>query len=236
VSKELGMRLRDLPRLRDRGRLWQRLSLYSKVLVPRIPWQEVGDFPRLWPESSKRTLVDEARAQTLYQLARHASRLEGAMAEIGVYRGGTANLLACVADGAGRTLHLFDTFAGMPETDVKRDLLGAGDFADTSLDQVKRFLRAYKSPDFHQGEFPSTAKGLEGERFSLVHCDADIASSVEACCEFFYPRLVPGGVIVFDDYGFTSTPGAKTASDAFFADKPEPLLHLVTSQAIAFKT
>lgn len=229
------MRLRDLPRLRDPRRLWQRLVLYSKVPVPRIPWNEVEAFPQLWRLASKRTLVDEARAQTLYQLARHASCLEGSFAEIGVFRGGTAKLLAHVADAKAKKLHLFDTFAGMPETDVDRDLLGKGDFANTSLGEVKRFLAPHASPVFHQGEFPATAAGLEDERFSLVHCDADIASSVEACCEFFYPRLVKGGVIVFDDYGFTSTPGAKKVSDAFFADKPEPLLHLVTSQAIAIK-
>ncbi|HVH47838.1 MAG TPA: class I SAM-dependent methyltransferase [Labilithrix sp.] len=229
------MRLRDIPRLRDPRLLWQRLVLYSKRVVPRIPWQDVEDFPRLWPQSKKRTLVDEARAQMLYQLARHASCLDGAFAEIGVYRGGTAKILAHVADSRERKLHLFDTFQGMPETDIDRDLLGAGDFADTSLAEVKRFLAPHASPIFHQGEFPATAGPVENERFSLVHVDADIASSVEACCEFFYPRLVPGGVIVFDDYGFTSTPGAKTTADAFFAKKPEPLLHLVTAQAIAIK-
>jgi O-methyltransferase len=230
------MRLRDLPRLKDPKRLWQRVVLYSKVLSPRIRWQDVEDFPRLWPAASQRTLVDEARAQTLYQLARHATHLDGALAEIGVYRGGTASILAHVADRAGRKLHLFDTFAGMPETDVKRDLLNSGDFADTSLAEVKRFLSSYSSPVFHQGEFPGTAGELpDGQRFSLVHVDADIASSVEACCAFFYPRLLPGGVIVFDDYGFTSCPGAKVTADAFFANKPEPILHLVTSQAIAIK-
>ncbi len=229
------MRLRDLSQLRDPRRLWQRLVLYSKELNPRIRWQEVEDFPMLWPDVRTRTLVDEARAQTLYQLARHASCLDGSMAEIGVYRGGTAKLLAHIADATGRKLHLFDTFAGMPETDVERDLLGKGDFANTSLASVKGFLAAHRSPVFHQGEFPGTSGPVEGERFALVHCDADIASSVEACCEFFYPRLVPGGVIVLDDYGFTSTPGAKKVADAFFATKREPLLHLVTSQAIAIK-
>jgi O-methyltransferase len=209
--------------------------LYSRVLSPRIRWQDVADFATLWPAASQRTLVDEARAQTLYQLARHATGLEGSLAEIGVYRGGTASLLAPLADARGRKLHLFDTFAGMPETDVKRDLLAAGDFADTSLAEVKRFLAGRTSPVFHQGMFPDTAGPVEGERFSLVHVDADIASSVQACCDFFYDRLVPGGVMVFDDYGFTSCPGAKTTADAFFAGKPEPLLHLVTSQAIAIK-
>lgn len=229
------MRLRDFGRLRDPRRLRQRLSLYSKLLSPKLRWQDVGDFPRLWPEASKRTLVDEPRAQMLYQLARHASRLDGHFAEVGVFRGGTAKLLAHVADETGRKLHLFDTFEGMPETDVDLDLLGAGDFANTSLQMVERFLKPHHSVVFHKGFFPATGETVVGEKFSLVHCDADIASSVAACCEFFYPRLRPGGVLVFDDYGHTSTPGAKTAADAFFADKREPILHLVTAQAIAIK-
>ncbi|MDB4945556.1 MAG: hypothetical protein JWP97_5090 [Labilithrix sp.] len=229
------MRLQDISRLRDPKRLWQRVVLYSKLISPRLRWQDVAAFPRLWPEASKRTLVDEPRAHMLYQLARHAAGLEGQFAEIGVYRGGTASILADVADGAGKKLHLFDTFAGMPETSVDQDLLAAGDFANTSLGEVKRFLSGSTSPVFHQGEFPGTAGPVENERFSLVHIDADISASIKACCEFFYPRLVPGGVMVFDDYGFTSCPGAKITADAFFADKKEPLLHLVTSQAVAFK-
>lgn len=233
------MRLRDLSRLRDPRRLWQRVVLYSKRLSPHLRWQNVDAFPSLWPVARTRTLVEEASAHTLFQLARHASGLEGAMAEVGVYRGGTARMLAHVAGAAGRTLHLFDTFEGMPETDLARDLHATGEFADTSLAEVQRFLEARPPPRgpvvFHQGLFPSTAGPILEERFSLVHVDVDIASSVEACCEIFYPRLVPGGVIVFDDYGLTSCPGAKQAADAFFADKPEPLLHLATSQAIAIK-
>lgn len=229
------MRLKDLRRLRDPQRLWQRLVLYSKRLSPRLRWQAVGDFERLWAIAQTRSLADEARAQTLYQLARHASRIGGAMAEIGVYRGGTAKLLSAIADDAGRELHLFDTFAGMPETDLARDLHAAGDFADTSLESVKQFLASHRAPRFHQGEFPKTAAPVEQLRFTFVHVDVDIAPAVEACCEFFYPRLVPGGILLFDDYGFTSCPGAKSAADAFFADKPELVLHLVTSQAMVIK-
>lgn len=228
------MRLRDLPRLRDPQLLWQRLVLYSKRINPRLRWQEAAGFEALWPAARTRTLVDEPRAHTLFQLARHASRLEGSFAEIGVYRGGTATLLAHVTDRAKRPLHLFDTFAGMPETDA-RDLHIAGDFADTSLADVKRFLTGHTSVQFHQGEFPGTAGPVTNEKFAFVHVDVDIASSVDACCAFFYPRMVPGGVMIFDDYGFTSCPGAKTSTDAFFADKPEPVMHLVTSQALVLK-
>jgi O-methyltransferase len=230
------LKLRTLSRLvADPRRLWQRAALYSKRLSPRLRWQDAGSFSTVWERARTRTLVDEARAHTLYQLARHASRLDGEMAEIGVYRGGTAKLLAHIGDATGREVHLFDTFAGMPTTDVHRDLHVAGDFADTTLADVKRFLAGHRSPVFHAGEFPETASAVREKRFSLVHVDVDIAASVEACCAFFYPRMVPSGILLFDDYGFTSCPGAKLATDEFFGGKPEPVLHLTTSQALVIK-
>ncbi len=229
------MRLKDVSQLKDPRRLWQRVVLYSKLVVPKLRWQNVGDFPSLWAKAQTRTLVDEPRAHMLWQLARHAACLEGNFAEIGVFRGGTAHILGHICDDRKRELHLFDTFAGMPETDVEKDLLGQGDFANTSLESVKAFLASHRSPIFHQGFFPETAQGLGDMKFSFVHIDVDIASSVQACCEYFYPRMTKGGVIIFDDYGFTSTPGAKLMADAFFRDKPEPVLHLVTSQALVLK-
>jgi O-methyltransferase len=213
----------------------RRLTLLSMRFFPRLKWEDAAGFSALWRDVRKRTLLDPPRAQTLYQLARNAATLDGSFAEIGVYRGGTAKLLAHVADDHGRKLHLFDTFAGMPHADPERELHAAGYFAGTSLAAVQRLVERHVSPVFHPGLFPDTAAPVEGEMFSLVHVDVDVAPSVEACCAFFYPRMVPGGVMVFDDYGFTSCPGAKLATDAFFADKPEPVLHLVTSQAVVFK-
>ena len=63
----------------------------------------------------------------------------------------------------------------------------------------------------------------------------DIYKSVIDCCEFIYPRLLKGGVLIFDDYGFRSCPGAKKAVDYFFRDKIEVPLILPTGQAIIFK-
>jgi O-methyltransferase len=213
----------------------RRLVLVAMHFLPRVPWQEAAGFSRLWRDVRRKTLLDPPRAQTLYQLARNAAVLDGSFAEIGVYRGGTAKLLAHVADEHGRKLHLFDTFEGMPSVDADHDRHAKGDFARTSLASVQAFVSRHASPVFHPGFFPETAAPVKDETFSLVHVDVDIAPSVEACCEFFYPRMVPGGVMVFDDYGFTSCPGAKLATDAFFERKPEPVLHLVTSQAVVFK-
>jgi O-methyltransferase len=72
-------------------------------------------------------------------------------------------------------------------------------------------------------------------RFAFSHVDVDIHKSVLDCCRFLYPRTAMGGVIVFDDYGFPSCPGARQAVDEFFADKPEYPLVLRSGQAIVFR-
>lgn len=229
-------KLLALGRFRDSAEFARRASLYATLFSPRLRWQRANGFDALWAKGRRRSLLDEARAQTLFQLARHASGLPGDFAEVGVYRGGTAYLLAHVAGDARRELHLFDTFAGMPETDSARDLHAAGDFADTSVEAVRSFVGSAPHVVFHVGLFPATTTELSGRAFALVHVDVDIARSVEDCCEFFYERLVPGGVMVFDDYGFRSCPGAKSAVDAFFSAKGrEPVLHVATSQAIVIR-
>ena len=52
---------------------------------------------------------------------------------------------------------------------------------------------------------------------------------------FFYPRLVPGGIVVCDDYGFPTCPGATSAVDEFLADKPEKMLSLASGGGFAIK-
>jgi O-methyltransferase len=199
------------------------------------PWTSDPEFLRLMEGVRGRTLVDDVRCFILHQHVRGAARLPGQVAEIGVFRGGTARLLARAVAARGKTVHLFDTFAGMPATDPERDLHRAGDFADTSLPAVREYLRDTPNVRFHPGLFPQTAGPVEGERFCFVHVDVDIHASVRDCCEFFWPRLVPGGVMVFDDYGFLSCPGARLAVDEFFAGRPEAPCYLPTGQCVAVR-
>jgi O-methyltransferase len=134
------------------------------------------------------------------------------------------------APRAKKVLHLFDTFEGMPCPDVTVDHHRKGDFADTSLDSVRRQLEGCGDVQFYKGFFPDTAGPIQNSRFCLVHVDADIYRSVKDSCAFFYPRLEKGGIMVFDDYGFPSCPGARKAVDEFFADKPELPVYLPSGQ------
>ena len=66
--------------------------------------------------------------------------------------------------------------------------------------------------------------------YNTLAIDLDLYEGVRDSLGFFYPRMAPGGVIVLDDYGFASCPGARAAADEFFDDKPERLLALSTAQ------
>ena len=85
------------------------------------------------------------------------------------------------------------------------------------------------------GKFPETSNIIENKEFSFVHVDVDVYRSVMDCCLLFYPRLKRGGILLFDDYGDYSCPGAKIAVDQYFIDKPEFPIYLPTGQCLVVK-
>lgn len=90
-----------------------------------------------------------------------------------------------------KAIHLFDTFEGLPEVDIAKDMHRMGDFADTSLEDVKSFLYGLRNLNFYQGLFPTTASPVKSSKFCMVHSDVDIYPSVKASCEFFIRALCP---------------------------------------------
>lgn len=95
---------------------------------------------------------------TLYGIASAQAALAGDMAEFGVFEGSSATVLATAAPH--RTLHLFDTFEGLPEPRAdERRVLRRGQFV-TDLDRVRRRLAAHDNLAFHVGAFPRSARGL----------------------------------------------------------------------------
>ncbi len=152
-------------------------------------------------------------------------RVEGAFAEVGVYRGYTARLIHHYVPE--KALHLFDTFEGFTERSVAEEQertglrVSATHFGDADL----RRVREYVSPRnenvfFHKGYFPdSVPKGFEDLRFAFVHLDADLYDPTSKGLAFFYPRMNQGGMILVHDYN--AWPGARAAVDGFFAEKEE---------------
>ncbi len=133
------------------------------------------------------------------------------MAEVGVYKGGSLKLLAM--SFPGRRVFGFDSFQGLPAQHwTNMDIHQPGEFSDTSLEAVSEFLGEHKSNvQLVKGIFPASATLLENEAFAFVHIDTDFYLSVKACLHWFWPRLLPGGIIVLDDYLWPACPGVEQA-------------------------
>lgn len=197
-------------------------QLYRQTFMPWHKTPTVGH-----------TLLDCHAQWNLKHLCQQTASLAGEVWECGVYQGGTGRLLRQTLDQLGEektTLRLFDTYEGMPETDKNVDAHDAGDFLDTSLQAVQRVVGS--NANYHIGWIPDTFAGLEHSLIKFAHVDVDIFQSVWDCMEFIYPRMTPGGVMLFDDYGFATCVGARQAVDKFFENKPEVPFVLNTGQSV----
>lgn len=206
------------------------------------PWMEPAFAARAKAVEGNTGLKPQSLYTLMYFL-RESLPLEGDVVECGVWRGGSARLLReeIVVAGGYKKLHLFDSFEGMSAVDSSNDRHEVGDFADTSLDHVQRFVVGESGADtqsvaeFHKGWIPQSFAGLDDMRICFAHIDLDLYQSILDTLAFVWPRLASRGTIVFDDYGFASCPGARQAVDEFFADKPERPFSLDTGQAFLIK-
>ncbi len=201
------------------------------------PWLETS-FQQRYASIKPHTLVSAERCWYLCALLRQALAAgDGSVFETGTYRGGTALMLRQEIEALPerRPFFIFDSFEGMRETDAARDRHRPGDLSDTSLEHVQSVVGTPDFITYKKGWVPETFVGLEDQRIAFAHVDVDLYASVLGSCEFIFPRLIAGGVIVFDDYGFPNNPGARSAVNEFFADARETPIVLSGGQAFVMK-
>jgi O-methyltransferase len=154
--------------------------------------------------------VDGNRLFTLWHLIGSAPR-GGALLEVGVWRGGSAAIIARQAQRAhpGAVVYLCDTFTGMPNVDPVLDpFFRGGEGADTSVTRVSGLMVSLGLDNVRivPGVFPEAFTDRV-DAVSFAHIDVDVYRSCRDTFEWMWPRLLPGGVLVFDDYGYHGTPG-----------------------------
>ena len=209
------------------------LRLWSRLQFSALHGRKDPAVVKLLEEiyRDKRSLMSAFEQYLVYSVARAQRTLPGAMAEVGVFRGASAKLI-CAVKG-DKPLHLFDTFSGLPpssEHDI--GVHQAGQYT-SSLEDVRRYLQGYANVHFHPGLFPDSAAGLEESKYCFAHFDVDLYASTLACLEYFYPRMLPGGIILSHDYGILA--GVEQAFREFFADKPEGIIEQPTTQCMVVK-
>lgn len=180
---------------------------------------------------------DKVRFYTFWlQIERlKTEEVSGAFAELGVYRGETARYIHEM--DSTRIFHLFDTFEGFDDQDLKLEdstdkKFNTNNFSDTSLEQVKEFIEGNEKVHFHSGYFPDSAKDVKEGNYALVHLDADLYKPTVTALNYFYPKLTKGGVIIVHDYNHTWE-GLRQAVDEFLQTIPESVVAIADWQGSA---
>lgn len=218
-------------------------------------------FNELYERGSAVTETDDVAARyskrrerfyNLMQLFMRSTVLDGSMAECGCWKGLSSFMMCHYLQQVnpafkGENYHILDSFQGLSEptdADVISDRRvtkfefrhgqPAGAYS-ASLEHVQRSLAEFPEITYHPGWLPESLENVMEARYRFVHIDLDLHDPIKGAVEYFYPRMVPGGTIVFDDYGSLYWPGAKKAIDDYCAAEGIRLLVLSTGQAVVWK-
>lgn len=233
------------------GRLLRWLAQHCGYRLRVLPvgyaeaWERDPEFLELYAPCRERTMTSPERMYSLYLATRHVldAGIEGDLVECGVWRGGSAMLMArtLAARGAtGRGLHLFDTFEGMPAPgDEDVDLLGGtareqweagrrsgrGMFL-SPLEDVRAGMATTGYPEaglrYVVGRVEDTLPAQAPARIALLRLDTDWYESTRHELIHLFPRLAPGGVLIIDDYGHWD--GVRRAVDEYLEAEGVALL------------
>lgn len=216
---------------------------YETVMVKATyaPWLLDNEFQRAFSTVKNFTLVDQYRCYELWQLVTESRKLNGALIEIGVWRGGTGGIIAKSAElsGINDTVYLCDTFAGVPKAGSMDSTYRGGEHADASEAKVNELLTEnlnLTNTRILSGIFPEeTAKLVNDDKFRFCHIDVDVYQSAKDIINWIWPKIVVGGFIVYDDYGFGGCDGITRFVNEERNQKDRIIIHNLNGHAIVLK-
>ena len=146
----------------------------------------------------------------------------GDFAELGVWRGNTAAVLAHYANTNGRQTILFDTFCGFDTRDITGIDADRGlRYWDTSTALVEDVVGCV-GVEYVKGYFPDSITNGHCERcYAAVSLDCDLYAPMKAGLEFFYSRMNKGALFLLHDYLGMTWSGCSKAVDEFCAASGE---------------
>lgn len=172
----------------------------------------------------------QCRMYSLQQLVEHAAQKnpDGEFVECGCWKGHSAYIISSLLTKHrfGKSFHIFDSFEGGLSDKTSEDISTYAQqtmeereteknwFAST-VEELNHALKGFPFVKIYKGWIPDRFPEVKERRFAFVHIDVDLYQPIMDSLKFFFPRVLPGGIIVVDDYGYSMFPGAKKAVDEF---------------------
>ncbi|HEU4965918.1 MAG TPA: TylF/MycF/NovP-related O-methyltransferase [Candidatus Saccharimonadales bacterium] len=169
-------------------------------------------------------------------------QIPGDVVELGCYIGTTSLFIQRLLDehpnGAGRTFHAYDSFAGLPEKSIADASVAGTSFKAGELTvSKKQFVREFKRaqvrlPIVHKAWFNELSASDIPEHVAFAFLDGDFYDSILSSLKLVWPRMTPGGLVLIDDYGREALPGVERAVRDFFQHRTLPPLRVAHNIAI----
>jgi hypothetical protein len=224
----------------SRYRLAERLS---NAVYPKFLFSEYGrihlddetfiDYYRRFMDPGNWHSFD--RKFFLNQILGLSRAVAGDLVECGVYNGSSAYLMCQFARSQGRHVYLFDSCQGLSDPTTADGSYWVKGALSMAENEIRRNLGEFNCYTLLKGWIPERFAEVENRQFCFVHIDVDLYQPTFDSLSFFYTRLTPHGVLLFDDYGFRSCPGARRAIDEFLENKPENVILVPTGQALVIR-
>ncbi|CAK0756796.1 O-methyltransferase [Gammaproteobacteria bacterium] len=196
-------------------------------------WDE--DFVRSY-EAHAKDDVEQAliwRRAVHYWAGRHCIKLDGDFVECGVWKGTSVHLMydALNFGVSGKAYWLYDAF-DFKEGDLHHALDGleAGRY-----EKVKERFAFASNVNIIQGYVPESFKKGLPDRVSLLHIDINNAPAEIAALDALWSRVVPGGIVLLDDFGWSGYSAQTVAELEYFKVRDYHILELPTGQGLVIK-
>jgi O-methyltransferase len=184
----------------------------------------------------------EWRMHVVLWAAHHAARLPGDFVECGVATG-MYSLAICKSldfNSLDRDFWLFDTYEGIPvelALDSERERVESTNarWYPECFDYARRSFAPWPRAHLVRGVVPESLNTVEIERVAYLSIDMNIAVPEIAALQHFWPRLVPGAILVLDDYGGDLYEAQRLGADQFAALVGVEILTLPTGQGLMLK-
>ncbi|MGZ4924496.1 MAG: TylF/MycF/NovP-related O-methyltransferase [Halobacteriota archaeon] len=175
-----------------------------------------------------------------------ASKLAGDFVECGVDRGFMSSAIMEFLDwdSLNKTFYLLDTFAGVDpryvsqedeQCRIERERSAFKFEYVRGVESVKANFSQWKNTRIIEGSIPETLNQVETQNVAYLHLDMNCSPPEIAAINFFWDRLVPGAVVLLDDYAYYTYKSQKHAMDAFGKEKQMMIASLPTGQGLLMK-
>ncbi len=204
------------------------------------PWKADKDFQEIHHHAADVTMVDVYRCYELWQLLGEVVDIEGAILEVGSWRGGTGAILARRAQllGISAPVYVCDTFCGLVKVGAYDGDYIDGMYNDCTSENVRSLYEklGLNNAQVLEGIFPDETGGkVNSPHIRLCHIDVDIHDAARDIVDWVWPRTSVGGVLVFDDYAQKGPVGITRFVESMRGRSDRIVIHNLNGHGIVVK-